>query len=234
MKLEFIVNSVELAEKVVTGGADRIEFCKCIELGGITPIREKILQCRDNINIPISMMVRPRGGDFFYSEDDFIKMRKSIKMAKEIGINCVVFGILKLPGNIDYDRCRTLIDDAYPMEICFHRAFDLIDDPYEAINQLVLIGVDRIMTSGKKKFAVDGIDQINKMGVYSSNRISIMPGGGINSKNLAKLVFLNNNINEIHINLFSSNIKTNKNDEKHEFITNQVKYCKAFFKKHKK
>ena len=154
------------------GGADRVELCAGLPEGGTTPSAGMIAAVRKKIAIGVQVMVRPRGGDFFYSEDEFSIMQRDILIAKQLGANGVVFGILNADGNVDKERMRQLIDLARPLKVTCHRAFDMACDLSRALDDLMEVGADRVLTSGGKKSAVDAMPTLAQLVQQAQGRIS--------------------------------------------------------------
>src|ERR1039457_4698355 len=146
MLLEACVNSVVSAIEAQKGGASRVELCENMQEGGTTPSAGSILTARRNLYIDLYVMIRPRGADFLYNDLEFEIMKQDIHLAQELGADGVVFGILKSDGTIDKERMKVLVELARPMRITWHRAFDMARDPYEAMEDLISLGIDRILT----------------------------------------------------------------------------------------
>lgn len=185
--LEVCVESVEGAMAAQAGGADRVELCANLLEGGTTPSAGSIQHARRNLHIGLQVMIRPRGGDFCYSATEFEIMKLDIAAAKGAGADGVVIGILKQDGSVDEARTRELAGLARPMSVTFHRAFDMAADPYQALETLISIGIDRILTSGQESSALEGLDLISDLVRRAGDRIIIMPGGGITERNFAKI-----------------------------------------------
>lgn len=188
MKVEIVVYNIESAIQAQNGGADRVELCDNPGEGGTTPSYGVIEQLRKKLTIEMYVMIRPRGGDFCYSEDEFIAMQRDIGMCKQLKVTGVVFGILTPEGKIDTTRCKKLIELARPMKVTCHRAFDMTKNPSEALEDCISIGFDRILTSGQQPQAIKGIDVIQKLILRSAGRISIMPGSGVNEETVSEIV----------------------------------------------
>ncbi len=186
--LEICIDSVHSAIAAQEGGAVRVELCDNLFEGGTTPSAGCIQLVRENIHIDLNVIIRPRGGDFLYSPLEFEIMKQDIKIAKQLGANGVVLGILNKDGTIDQKRTAELIALARPMTVTFHRAFDVTRDPFEALEQLIDLGVDRILTSGQENTVLEGIEVIQSLVEKADDRIIIMPGGGIHSRNIHKIV----------------------------------------------
>ena len=190
------INSVRMIEKRRI--ADRIELCDNLVVGGTTPSAGLIRLSRKNTTLPVMVLIRPRSGDFLYSDAEFEVMLSDIAFAKKEGMDGIVTGILKQDGQVDRDRMIQVVEAARPMQITFHRAFDMALDPFEAIDTLVDLGIDRVLTSGQMASAWDGRDLIRKVVDYTKNLpISIMAGGGVNAQNVKDLVKITG-VREVH------------------------------------
>ena len=185
--IEIATSDFETTQSAVDGGADRIELCANLDEGGTTPSKGMIEECRNAFNLPIFPIVRPRGGDFLYTEEEFQVMLKDTRFCKAVGCEGVVIGLLDADGNIDLERTAELVNAAYPMEITFHRAFDRCKDPFKALEDLVNIGCQRILTSGQQPAAPAGKDLIRDLITAADSRIVIMPGSGVRKDNIKML-----------------------------------------------
>ncbi len=185
--VEICVDSVESATVAEAAGAGRIELCSALSEGGVTPSAGLIESVRRNIAIKVHVLIRPRGGDFLYSDNDFSVMRRDIDMAGEYGADGIVTGILNRDGTVDVDRTALLTEYAAPMSVTFHRAFDLCRDPRQALTDIISAGAARILTSGQARSAIEGAALIKTLGAEATGRIGIMPGGGIDEYNIALL-----------------------------------------------
>lgn len=185
--LEISVESVEAAAAAARGGADRIELCSNLAVGGLTPDLALLRAAREKIQIPIFVMIRPRAGDFVYSPAEFTQMKKSLAEAKDSGVDGLVFGILKLDHIVDVDRTRELVELAQPLPVTFHRAFDACPDFLQALEDVVRSGAARILTSGGAASALEGIDNIAMLVVAAGQCLTIIPGAGINAENILQL-----------------------------------------------
>jgi copper homeostasis protein len=186
--LEVCVDSVGAAIAAQQGGADRVELCANLLEGGTTPSAGCTQHARRSIDIGLQVMIRPRGGDFCYSQIEFEVMKLDVEMARKAGADGVVIGILTEDGFVDEPRTRALVELARPMSVTFHRAFDMARDPYQAMETLVGLGVDRILTSGQESSALEGLDLISELVRRAAGRIVIMPGGGITEGNFRRIV----------------------------------------------
>jgi copper homeostasis protein len=178
IQIEVCVDSVESAIAAEEGGADRVELCDNLLEGGTTPSAGMIALARKHLVLGLQVIIRPRGGDFCYSDIEFAVMRRDIETAKGLGVDGVVIGILKPDGCIDVERTRKLINLARPMNVTFHRAFDMTRDPHQALKDLIDLGVDRILTSGQAFSVLEGLDMIAELVRIANDRVIIMPGGG--------------------------------------------------------
>jgi copper homeostasis protein len=185
--LEICVDSVESACIAEEAGAGRLELCSALSEGGITPSQGLISMVRNNVSIDLNVIIRPRSGDFLYNDAEFSVMRHDIDAAGEAGANGIVTGILLSDGNIDIDRMIRLVDYAYPMNVTFHRAFDMCHDPYKAVEDVIATGAKRLLTSGHAKNAIEGINLIKEMVEIAGDNLIIMPGCGIDEFNIASI-----------------------------------------------
>lgn len=187
MLLEVCVHSVESAIAAEKGGAQRVELCDNIPEGGTTPSQASIALSRKHLSIDLHVIIRPRGGDFLYSSLELEIMKQDIIAAKNLGADGVVFGVLTREGKIDKTASRQLLEVAYPMRTTFHRAFDMVADPYASLEDIISLGFDNILTSGLQPKAYDGIPLIKKLVEQAKERITIMPGSGINEDNIKEI-----------------------------------------------
>ena len=176
---EVCVDSVDSAVAAEQGGATRVELCATLLEGGLPPSAGTIAITRAQVSIGLQVMIRPRGGDFLYSDTEFASMKHDIELAKQLGANGVVFGFLTAAGNIDSDRTRVLLDHAKPMNVTFHRAFDMTRDPIAALETLIELGINRVLTSGQEVSALEGAELVHDLLVHANDKIIVMPGGGI-------------------------------------------------------
>ncbi|MEW6508170.1 MAG: copper homeostasis protein CutC [Bacteroidota bacterium] len=194
---EACVDSVNSAVIAGTAGADRIELCSALDIGGLTPSYGLIKVTIERLTIPVNVLIRPRSGDFIYSREEFAVMKRDILFCRDLNVNGIVVGILNADGTIDKERISDLIDLARPMSLTFHRAFDFTSDPFKALDTLIELEADRILTSGLQINAYSGIDMIKKLVDYAKERIIIIPGGGINENNVREIV-AKTGVKEIH------------------------------------
>jgi len=224
MILEVCANSYESAINAEKGGAHRIELCKNLSVGGLTPSFDLAKKVISELNIPVFILIRPREGDFNYSHEEFEQIKKDIILFKKIGCKGIVSGILTKDKKLDINKTKELIKLSRPLEFTFHRAFDEVLNPINVLHQLIKLRADRILTSGQKKTAIDGIELIKKLINISNNNIKIMPGSGINSTNILEINKLN--INEIH-GSFSKSSKNNKKLSNFNEISSCIKLIKS-------
>jgi copper homeostasis protein len=184
----------------VEGGADRIELCAALTEGGTTPSQGMIRRCREAFSVSLFPIIRPRGGDFLYSDDEYEIMLKDVLLCKQSSCDGVVIGLLRSNGDIDLSRTARLVEAAYPMEVTFHRAFDRCRDPLAALEELISIGCQRILTSGQQPSAPDGMELIAQLVTAASHRIVIMPGSGVRKENIRSLAE-NSGATEFHSSL---------------------------------
>ncbi len=188
LTIEVCIDSVEGAIAAQEGGGDRVELCDNLIEGGTTPSAGMIELTRKSIDIDLNVMIRPRGGDFCYSAPEFEVMQLDVKTAKQRGANGVVFGLLTEDGLVDAARTRPLVELARPMTVTFHRAFDMTADPYQALEKLIELGIDRVLTSGQEATVLEGLDLITDLVEKASDRIIVMPGAGITARNINKIL----------------------------------------------
>jgi copper homeostasis protein len=188
MIFEICVDSIAGVRAAKAAGADRVELCADLLEGGITPSRGMIRQARKIAGIGLNVMIRPRGGDFLFDDDEFAIMRLDIETTKDEGADGVVIGLLTAAGEVDIGRTRELIALARPLSITFHRAFDMTPEPFRALETLIELGVDRVLTSGQEASVLEGLPLIVDLMNRAGSRIVVMPGGGITARNVERIV----------------------------------------------
>jgi copper homeostasis protein len=186
--LEICCGSIDDAIEAEKGGADRVELCSALFLGGLTPSLGTIQEAKRRLKIPVVVMVRPRAGGFAYSEAEMASIERDVEAAVEAGADGIVFGILQADGRIDLARCRRIRQLIGERQAVFHRAFDVTPDPYEALEQLVDLRITRVLTSGQKDSVPEGVELIRKLIERAGARIEILPGGGIQSWNVKEMI----------------------------------------------
>lgn len=185
-KIEICTNSAESVRAAVKAGADRIELCAGMPEGGTTPSYGEIAMVRELISSGMHVIIRPRGGDFLYSEEECEVMSRDIDMARRIGADGVVLGCLTAEGEVDADKMRKLMALAGDMSVTFHRAFDMCKEPFKALEIIRQLGCKRILTSGQRSTAEEGIPLLKKL-VEQAGEVIIMPGCGVNAGNIRKI-----------------------------------------------
>ncbi len=196
MLLEICANSYQSAINAQDAGAHRIELCQELSVGGITPSCGLLKQVINNLEIPVFVLIRPRGGNFVYSDDEFEIMKIDIQLCKNLGCQGIVSGVLNADKTIDINRTRELVELSKPLPFTFHRAFDEVVFPKQALEHLIGLGVDRVLTSGQETSAELGLKLLQELNRISKGRITILAGGGISAENASK--FKNAGLNEIH------------------------------------
>ena len=194
MIIEVCAESYKHAINAEKARADRIELCKDLHLDGLTPDYDTAKKTINKLNIPVFILIRPREGDFNYSNEEYELMKADIVKFKEMGCKGVVSGVLNEDKTIDLERTKELVKLSRPLEFTFHRAFDVVTDPFKEIENLVELGIERILSSGQKNKALEGLELLEELQNNSKNRIIIMPGSGITTKNLEKF----NSFKEVH------------------------------------
>jgi len=187
--LEICVDSVASARAAAAGGADRLELAAALaDGGGITPSAGLLAAVRAAVSLPLHVLIRPRSGDFCYSDDEFAVMKRDIALAKRLGADGLVFGILRPDGSVDAPRTAELIRHARPLSVTFHRAFDMTADPFAALEAVIDLGCDRLLTSGQERTAYAGRALIAQLVARAAGRLIVMPGAGVNEENIAELL----------------------------------------------
>jgi copper homeostasis protein len=185
--IEIATTDFTTTKSAAEGGADRIELCAALSDGGTTASYGTIKKCREAFNVQLFPIIRTRSGDFLYTDEEFEIMMNEVTLCKDLGCDGIVIGLLNNKGEIDIKRASKLIELAYPLEVTFHRAFDRCKDPFEALEQLIETGCQRILTSGQQPAAPQGIDLITQLVKAADERIIIMPGSGVRKENIKEL-----------------------------------------------
>jgi copper homeostasis protein len=196
--VEAAVESMEDALAACDGGADRLELCADLRAGGTTPAESLVEQVLDAVNVPVMVMVRPRGGSFVYTAHELDTMRRDIETARTLGVDGVVLGVLDARNEIDAYRCRELIDIADGLPVTFHRAFDRVPDQIYALETLIELGVERVLTSGGAETAQRGIDALRDLVEEAEGHLTILAGGGVRDQNVAEIV-REAGVREVHL-----------------------------------
>jgi copper homeostasis protein len=187
-KFENCANSVESCVEAQRAGVDRVELCAGIPEGGTTPSYGDIIMARRVLDTTkLHVIIRPRGGDFLYSGLEKEIMLEDVRMARKLGVDGVVFGALTASGDVDMEFMQQLMAEARGLSVTFHRAFDVCRDPFEALEQIIELGCDRILTSGQMPKAEEGVELLRQLVVRAGDRIIIMPGCGVNANNIAEI-----------------------------------------------
>ena len=197
IKVEVCAFSLESCLTAQSAGASRIELCSGLYEGGTTPSFGLISEVRKHIEIELSVMIRPRGGDFLYSQSEIKVMNADIEFAKKAGANGIVVGLLLENGMVDLHKTKEIVERASPMKVTFHRAIDVTPDPFEALESIIEAGCIRVLTSGQKNKAIDGLDTIGFLVQKAQNRIEIMAGAGLNIGNVD--FFIQKGVNAVHL-----------------------------------
>lgn len=186
--LEIAVFNIQSALVAQAAGADRIELCENPYDGGTTPSYGTLKTVTEKITVPVFPIIRPRGGDFLYTDEEFEVMQKDLLLCKQLGFQGAVLGLLNADGAIDTERTKRLVDLAYPLEITFHRAFDRARDPLDSMEAIISAGCSRILTSGQKPNVGDALERIRQLVQQADDRIIILPGSGVRSGNLRSVM----------------------------------------------
>lgn len=188
IQMEVCANSLSSALAAQEGGAVRVEFCDNLPEGGTTPSYAQVKLAKELLHILVYPIIRPRGGDFLYTDLEFSIMKEDIKICKSLNCDGVVIGILHPDGSIDKTRCAELIELARPMKVTFHRAFDMCSNLEQGLEDLIELGCERVLTSGAAASALAGAEQIKALIQQAAGRISIMPGAGVKTDNIAEII----------------------------------------------
>jgi copper homeostasis protein len=190
IEMEVCANSVSSAIEAQRGGAKRVELCAGLTEGGTTPSYAEIALAKRMLDIEVFPIIRPRGGDFLYTDLEFELMKEDIRICRSLNCEGIVTGILTKEGKVDKVRCAELVELAKPMKVAFHRAFDMVENMEEALEDIISLGIVRILTSGGKASAAEGAEILARLVDLAGDRISIMPGAGVSTANIAALIGL--------------------------------------------
>ena len=196
--VEACVDAIDAALEAERGGAGRIELCGELLQGGVTPSAGLIAAVWDRIDVPLFVLVRPRPGDFLYTDDELDVMRRDIEQVKTLGVDGVALGALTADGEVDVERLRSLVELARPMSVTFHRAFDLVREQAEAADALMELGIDRVLTSGGAPTAAEGAGAIASLVQRAGDRLVVMAGGSITASNVGEIVAATG-VREVHV-----------------------------------
>jgi len=196
MLLEICASTYQSAINAQKGQADRIELCENLSIGGVTPSKKLIKDVVETLKIPVFVLIRPRAGDFVYSEEEFNQMKADIEFCKSIDCKGIVSGVLLSDNSLDIERTKVLIELSKPLPFTFHRAFDQVKNPKETLQQLINLGCSRILTSGQQPTAHEGLLVLNHLRHLANNRLEILVGGSVRSSNAFQ--FKQAGFNEIH------------------------------------
>ncbi len=196
MLLEICANSYQSAKNAQEAGSHRVELCQELSVGGVTPSYGLLKQVTDTLSIPVFVLIRPRSGNFVYTEEEFDIMKQDIQLCKNLGCAGIVSGVLNKDNTIDIERTKALIVLSRPLQFTFHRAFDCVKNSFEALEQLIDLGVDRVLTSGLETSAKKGLNNLKQLQEQANGRIIILAGSGVTFEN-AKL-FKETGLKEIH------------------------------------
>ena len=185
MLVEVCANSLESALNAEKAGADKIELCSELAVGGITPSYGLLKSVKEYIKIPVHVLIRPRSGDFSYSDKEFDIMQRNISLCVEMGFEGIVSGVLHKDLTLDKKRTQTLVELSADLKFTFHRAFDWVWDPMETLKQLEHLGVDNILSSGQQQSALEGLSLLSRLN-ENATKLTIMPGGGVNARNVSQ------------------------------------------------
>ena len=186
MVLEVCIDCIESALAAQTGGAHRLEVCNSLAVGGTTPSHGLVERCLELTELPVMAMIRPHDGGFVYSDEEFATMLADIRAFQRLGVQGVVFGALREDGSLDLERCQRLVDAARPLQVTFHRAFDVVANPDRAFTELAELGIERLLTSGGAQNAMEGVPLIKRL--CRRGGVSIIAAAGINAGNVREIV----------------------------------------------
>ncbi|SFI37050.1 copper homeostasis protein [Tindallia magadiensis] len=187
MVLEVCVDSYTSLMTAIKAGADRIELCSALNMGGLTPSYGFMQQAKDVSGVEIYVMIRPRSGDFLYDDGEYETMKKDVEKVKKEGFHGIVIGFLKADGRLDLERLEEMVKLADPLKVVLHRAFDDANQPEKEIPKLIEMGIQRILTSGQRKTATEGVEYIQSIEKEFGKEITIMPGAGVSAENIETL-----------------------------------------------
>ena len=205
--VEICCGALEDALEAEQGGADRVELCSALFLGGLTPSLGTVVEAKARLKIPVVVMIRPRGGGFCYTEPEMAVMERDTVLAVEQGADGIVFGILNADGSLDEKRCKRIRKLIGDRQAVFHRAFDVTPNPFRCLDQLVELGFTRVLTSGQEDTVPEGVGLIKRLIEYAGDRIEILPGGGIKPNSLRHVVEATG-CEQVHLTAFTTRADT--------------------------
>ena len=224
-EIEICAGNIESVFAADLGGADRVELCENLFEGGTTPSYGSIKLSKEKCGLDVFVIIRSRGGDFVFSEIEFEVMHKDVQSVVEIGADGIVIGCLKQDGTVDYEKCSRLTEAAKGLPVNFHRAFDVTPDPFEALDTIKSLGINRILTSGQKNRAEDGIKLIRELQEKAGANLRIMPGSGINESNIQNIA-LSTGVNSFHASL-REDVETKTHYTRKDVSENRYKVTSA-------
>lgn len=205
--LECCCTDAAEAVQAMKGGARRVELCEDLPCGGVTPSRANIEETLRSVNIPVNVLIRSREGNFVYDANEVEEMVESVRMCRELGVNAVVVGALRKDGSVDTQTVRRLIAEAEGLHVTFHRAFDECADPFKALEDIIDLGCDRLLTAGHAANVNDGVETLRELNMRASGRIIILAGSGVRPSNIARIE-AETGISEFHSSSHGSNGRT--------------------------
>ena len=207
--LECCCTDAAEAIEAQAGGAGRVELCEDLPCGGVTPSRSNIETTLRAVNIPVNVLIRARGGDFVYDEAEIQEMVESVRMCRELGVNGVVVGALRKDGSIDTEAVRRMLAEAEGLHVTFHRAFDECADPFKALEDIIALGCDRLLTAGHATNVNDGEETLKELNIKANGRIIILAGSGVRPANIARLE-AETGVSEFHSSSHAPNGRTSR------------------------
>lgn len=214
--LEICCGSLDDAIEAERGGAHRVELCGALFLGGLTPSLGTIIEAKARLKIPVMVMIRPRGGGFCYTAAEMAAMERDTALAVEHGADGIVFGILNPDGTVDIERSKRIRQLIGARQAVFHRAFDVTPDPFKALDQLVELGITRVLTSGQQDTVPEGAELIKRLIEYAGERIEVLPGGGIKPHDLRRVIEATR-CKQVHLTAFKT--ETDSSTRGRPFVT---------------
>lgn len=187
LKLEACIGNYREAKRATELGASRLEICDNLKEGGTTPSYGTIAKCKEDLDVDMNVIIRPRGGDFLYSNEELEIMKRDIELCKKVGVTGVVFGFLNEDNTLDFETTKEFVELSKPLSITFHMAFDEIENKFDALDKIASLGIDRILTKGGSESAFKNKEFLKELVEYAGDRIIILPGGGVTKENFGEL-----------------------------------------------